>query len=44
MEDATLIKMREDSQYGTETTFDDAKMKKLLEDTKNFVVLVKSLL
>ena len=44
MEDATLIKMREGSQYGTETAYDDPKMKELLEETKEFVRIINSLL
>lgn len=44
MEDATLIKMRENSQYGTETAYDNPKMRGLLEETREFIRIVKAIL
>ncbi len=44
LEKATLIQMREDSQYGTTTSVDEPKMKELLEDTKEFIQQVKVVL
>lgn len=44
LEEETIIKLREDFQYETNTSVDDSKIKDLLEETKGFIKVVRNLL
>ena len=44
LEGETIIKLREDFQYETDTVVGDPKIKKLLEETKRFIEIIGNLL
>lgn len=44
MEEEEIIKLREEFQYGTDTLYDNEKIKKLLDDTKEFIDIVKNII
>ncbi len=44
MEDEEVIKLREEFQYGTDTIFEEKKVKKLVDETKEFIELVRAAL
>lgn len=44
LEKEDVIALREESQYGTETVWDEAKIKELVNDTKEFIDAVKEVL
>ena len=44
LEGKEIIKLREEFQYGAETVMDVAKVNQLVEDTKEFVMMVREVL
>ena len=44
LDEETITALREEFQYGTEAVVDDAKMKELINDTREFIEIVKVVL